>query len=314
MTRSRYALLQATRPWLVCLLALGLLMAPLEAAHGENAPDKSAQKRARDLFYEGVKLLDSGRYREACTKLEDSLLAFPGTGTRGKLAECYEKRGMLASAYELYREVERLARDVGDERAKVARERANMLEPKVPRLVIEPGTSASLPGFVVALDGKPLKRSSLGIALFVDPGRHEIIASAPGREPWRTTFQAMLGKSRSVQLPDLQPAKPETPGSKPGASSMTRKAGWALVGAGTIAAAIGLGFGAYALVNSDDFDTANTPATISTYTIAAGIVMATTGGALLLLDRRSRTRPRESAVITPVVTDEWAGIQVLRRF
>ena len=51
----------------------------------------AAEKEGRALFDEGVALGKQGRWAEACPKLAASLERFPGIGTRGKLAECYEK-------------------------------------------------------------------------------------------------------------------------------------------------------------------------------------------------------------------------------
>ena len=97
-----------------------------------HAQDAQAQAAGRALFNEGVALFNKGDFEAACPKFEASLKQFPGIGTRGKLAECYEKLGRYASAYQAYREVAQLATRSGDPaREQVASERAKSLEPKL---------------------------------------------------------------------------------------------------------------------------------------------------------------------------------------
>src|SRR5438105_15351955 len=74
----------------------------------------SAQAEGRVLFDEGARLLNEGKLDEACPKLEASLRRYAGLGTRGKLAECYEKSGRTASAWAMYEQVAALATKAGD--------------------------------------------------------------------------------------------------------------------------------------------------------------------------------------------------------
>ncbi|MEM9493226.1 MAG: hypothetical protein AAGC55_29015, partial [Myxococcota bacterium] len=189
------------------LICIGLLVALGGAAHGQptesqdTAGDSDAEVRARALFEEGLQLMEDGQHPAACARFKSSLLLFAGIGTRGKLAECYEEMGKLASAYELYVEIERLAREAGDPRARVAAERARELEQRVPRLTIQPGPVADVPGLEVQLDGRVLKPSSLGIALFVDPGERTVQVSAPEYKSWTRVVTALPVDEVVIELP-----------------------------------------------------------------------------------------------------------------
>ncbi len=68
----------------------------------------------------------------------------------------------------------------------------------------------------VSLDDQPLKTEALGIAFFVNPGTHTVLASADGFKPETRSFAVAEGKSETVSL-SLQPA-PEAQAATPGAA------------------------------------------------------------------------------------------------
>ena len=118
---------------LVSALALCVVLPALApAARAASPQDKAA---AQALFDEGMKQFKAGNFKEACPKFEASLARFEGLGTRGKLAECYEKVGKVASAWAAYREVAVYAKRAGDKRREqVAEDRAKQLERLVARI------------------------------------------------------------------------------------------------------------------------------------------------------------------------------------
>ncbi len=324
--------MKRSKPRRLMICALGVVLAWATPALAQTPPGQSDEAKARKLFNEGLELYELGRYKEACAKLEASLLAFPGTGTRGKLAECYEKRGMLASAHKLYREVERLAREKGDKRAAIAAERAEALEARVPRLVIEPGPSATLRGFRVALDGKNLEVSSLGIAIFVDPGNHAVAVSAPGHETWKTSVSSVLAKTSTVRIPGLRPA-PADRSAERAPSRGQRIAGWSLLGLAAAGVAVGSTSGILAWQTSSDrdeclgpnkiespqceelYDEANLQSTIANISFATAAAAAIVGVVLIWRNRGGDRADREQAVqLVPVVTEKSAAVQVMYRF
>ncbi len=185
-------------------LSLLIACAALSAVPTAYAQDAQRQAQGRALFDEGVALMNANRYAEACPKLEASLERFPGLGTRGKLAECYEKAGRLASAYKTYKDVARLAGGAGDTtRERVAGERARLIEPKLSYLTVTPPT-VEIPGLVVRRNGKPVEQ--LGTAEAVDSGLVQVEATAPGRKPFTAQVMLTAGQTSKLDLPALEPA------------------------------------------------------------------------------------------------------------
>ncbi|HEU4408893.1 MAG TPA: hypothetical protein VFS43_26765 [Polyangiaceae bacterium] len=160
------------------LLALSLL-APLPAAAQSSAAEKAA---AEALFDQGKKLMAEGKFADACPKFAESQRLDAGIGTMLYLSDCYEKLGRTASAWASFRDAESAARASGQgERARIARDRAAALEPKLSRLTVNVSPkTADLAGVTVKRDGTPLSNALWGSPLPVDPGPHSVEASAPG--------------------------------------------------------------------------------------------------------------------------------------
>jgi tetratricopeptide (TPR) repeat protein len=150
------------------------------------AASASAQDRmpaSRALFDLGRALMASGRYSEACPKLEESARLEPGMGTRFNLAYCWERIGRSASAWALYLDVAAEARAAGStEREQIARGLARDLEPRLAYLLVS--VNRSSPGLEIVRDGVPLGRAAWGVPTPVDPGLHVVQARAPGKQPW----------------------------------------------------------------------------------------------------------------------------------
>lgn len=186
-----------------------LLASAVAAPRHAHAQDAQTQAMGRALFNEGVTLFNKGDYEAACPKFEASLKHYPGLGTRGKLAECYEKLGRLASAWHTYREVAQLAMKSGDPaREQVATERAKALEPKLSYVTVVVPPASDVPGLVVKRSGKELERSKLGAAEAVDAGTVVFEISAPGRKPFATQLSVAPGQSAKLEVPQLETSAP----------------------------------------------------------------------------------------------------------
>src|SRR4051794_19141828 len=180
------------------------LIAIAMAASPALAQDAQAQAMGRTLFNEGVTLFNGGNFEAACPKFEASLKAYPGLGTRGKLAECYEKQGRYASAWAAYREVAQLAMRSGDPtREQVASARAKSLEPKLSYVTITLAPANDAPGLVIKRGAVELDRAKLGSAEPVDSGAVTIEVSAPGRKTFTTQLTAIQGQSSKFDIPPL---------------------------------------------------------------------------------------------------------------
>lgn len=179
------------------------------------APAISAQEVtgvAQTLFDEGKKLMKEEKYEQACPKLAESYKLQPFTGTLLNLATCNEKWGKTATAYAQFRDALSASKKEGNsERADYARAHITTLEPKVSHVTITAQTGADVSGVTLSLDGVSVSTAVLGASLPVDPGKHVISVSQPGKKTWTTEVE--IGKendTKSVTIPPLE-AEPEKP-------------------------------------------------------------------------------------------------------
>jgi len=156
-----------------------------------------AQEAAADaLFASARAAMAKADFERACEQFRASDKLDPALGTELNLADCEEKRGRLASAWELFRTVEeKLAPN--DERLAVAHGRARALQARVPRLTLTLA-AGSPPGSAVRDGTMELGAAAFGLALPMDPGPHELVVSAPGFAA--RTFSVQLAEAESRAL------------------------------------------------------------------------------------------------------------------
>jgi hypothetical protein len=249
--------------------ALGVITA-LAVAGPAYAQSEDGSAIAEQLHTQARNLATAGQWAEACTKLEDSLRYAPLVATRLELATCDEHIGKLAAAWRLYRETTVQAAQAGDTaRRDQAQSRAAAIEPRLARLVITPPATPPA-GLSVTSDGVALDPRTLGSTSVADPGRHEIVAAAPGFASVTRVVTLVAGRLDTVALPDLVAAAlpaPATVAATPGptgaaaASPMPAPApapsdaapssnrtyiGLAIAVAGVASSGVGLYFGAKA--------------------------------------------------------------------
>ncbi len=228
-------------------LSIALVLVLAAPAHADDLAT------AEVLFQQGRKLADAGEYQEACAKFEESLNYDRATGTLWHLANCLEETGAIASAWARFRELDAEARKTDEpKKAKAARERAERLEPRLPKLAISVPDAHRVEGLVVKRDGKRIGPGAWGTALPVDPGVHQVEASAPGYRTWtREAAVEAEGELLEIEVPALElvPAEPVGPigmsvddaigrGVTPAEPWYRDKVGWALAGSG-VALALG---------------------------------------------------------------------------
>jgi tetratricopeptide (TPR) repeat protein len=329
---------------------LGLAIVVSVMAGRAHAQSSDASALAEQLFNQARELAKDNRWAEACPKFEASLRVDPVLGTRLNLATCYERIGKTASAWGLYRESIELARKAGDiKRRDYAQQQADALEPRLPKLALS--APAHRPaGFVVTRDGTPIAAGALGVALYVDPGEHEVIASAPGFEAFTRTVTLVPGKAETLVIPSLKPVPGAELSRSPAKSAidgrvatteraapmspMRKYTAIGLGGAGVAAIGVGLLFGAKAsssfkeakalcsetlVCAPESYDQgkqltrdARASATASTVLVAAGGAAIVAGAVVVLT--RPRTRERAMARIVPVAHDRGAGLAITGRF
>lgn len=189
-------------------VTIGLLLRTIPAA-AEPAESKSASDA---LFYEGNTLMAEGRVADACTKFEQSLALVRRGGSLLNVALCQEAAGALAAAAPLFQEALEIAgRDGHPDRQEIARQHLDGLRPKLAWIVVTKTPADELPGLEISCDGALVPRERWGVPTAATPGKHVILASAPGRERFEASVTVGApGEIHVVQIPLLrEPAAPD---------------------------------------------------------------------------------------------------------
>lgn len=204
------------------ILALALLFLAVLAAPAARADE------ARNQFNEGMRLLAKGDYQGSCTAFEKSEAAGkPTMATRYQLGRCNEGREKYGKAYVAYQSAAALADKGGDpERATIARQRAQEVASKAPKIALVVPADRDVDGMRIRLDGEPVGREDWGRALPVAEGAHRVVVEAPKRTSATIQLNAPEGgEVAKIEIPKLAPAgtSPEpapsaTPSPAPGAA------------------------------------------------------------------------------------------------
>jgi TolA-binding protein len=198
--------------------------APLHAQ--STASDN--QTLAEVLFREGQKLVESGKYSEACPKFAESQRLDPGTGTLLNLALCHEKEGRTASAWTEFRQAAGEARTAGRrDRLKMAEDHIAKLEPQLSKVVIQLAPEVAKENPEVHFDSISISRAAWGVAIPADPGTHQVRVGTATKS-WKSTVEVPPRAALvTVTVPALNEdgaapvdAAPKTP-EKPPASAST---------------------------------------------------------------------------------------------
>ncbi len=290
-------------------------------------PSASDRAIAVTLFHDGKELAARGSTAEACAKFTESHRLDPKIGSLLHVATCHELEGRTTSAWLAFTEVAAMAaRAKQADREKLAHDKVRALEPVLSKLVVT--APAATPGLEVKLDGTIVGEGALGMAVPVDPGAHEITASAPSRKGWSRKLTVPRGPTTlSIAVPHLAdedappplaselvaPATtspPVAPVDIP--SSAPRMVGWALVATSAVSLGVGTVFGLRAASESSDakrvcpdqtcptgegvrlHDSAKTSALVSTVGFGVGIVAAVSGLYLILTSRSNPPASRSA--------------------
>ncbi|HEY1955000.1 MAG TPA: hypothetical protein VGH28_05295 [Polyangiaceae bacterium] len=319
-----------TRTWLG--LGLGAAMLCPSIARAAGADDKAA---AQALFDDGRKLMEQGKYAEACPKLESSERLDPGAGTLLNLAACYDKNGQTASAWVTYTDAATASQDRHPDWAARATARAKALFPGLSHLTVDVPNAPD--GLEVKRDGKVLESGSYGTAMPVDPGHHMIDATAPGKLPFHQEVDVGARGAQSNVTVKLDPAPVATvqhPEEHPTTGATTtepalrdtgrgngmRIAGLTVLGVGVAGVIVGGVFGGLAIGKKNDaagmclpdfskctsagkavVDDGLTFANVSTVAFIAGGVLAAVGLVVFLVAPSSKERVAVSIAPTGVI-------------
>jgi hypothetical protein len=184
---------------LLAALAACAWSAPARAQAGNAA-------LAESLFREGKRLSNERKFAEACPKFAESYKLDPGLGTLLNLAICHESEGKPATAWAEFSEASSRAKREGDsDRAQLADEHVRALEPKLSHVSITLSPGAAVPGLIIKFDSRELASAALGLPIAVDPGKHVVEASAPGKEASTQAFDTPSTATKlAVTVPVLK--------------------------------------------------------------------------------------------------------------
>jgi hypothetical protein len=268
-----------------------LLALPARAQGRDPATAEALFEAARSAF-------EAGHYAEACAKFAESQRLDPGAGTLINLAACREKENKLSLAWEAWQEALRLLRSDDDRRPEVER-RAKELDARLPRLVVVLAPDAPA-GCEVTRDGAALGSAVLGVPIPVDPGKHVIAVTAPGRTPAQFEIDLAEGKTERltvtpgapaakqapiVKKPTAPPTAPSTPAPKRpeadrGHGSTGKTVGYAIGGLGALGVVLGGVTGVLALGKKHTMDDDCVAQNGTHYCGQAGIAAANSGKTL----------------------------------
>lgn len=303
-----------------------LVLAQLATALPVLAQSPSDKALAQSLFDEGKKLMGEEKYAEACPKLAESQKLDPGGGTLLNLAVCHQKEGKTATAWAEFEEALSQAKKEGrPEREAFAREHIAELEPKLSRLTVTvTPAAASVPGLQLKLDGGALGKAAWGASLPVDPGKHTLEASAPGKKSWTGDVEVGAdADKKALEVPALEdaPAEPAktttattTSTTTDTGSSNQKTIGYIVGGAGVVALGVGAVFGIRAFSKwseredncpndvcnakaKEAGDSATTSANIANVGVGVGLVAIGVGAFLILT---SPSSPEKAAAKNPL--------------
>jgi hypothetical protein len=200
----------ANRPKLrrfgVALFFSGLL---LPSRAGAQVSDVT---RAEQLFDEARTLMKQGVYGQACARFEESHALNPGGGTILNLGICRRLEGRTATAHAILSEaLEQAKADGRSDRMATAQKHLALLTPVLSRITVR-ASADEAPNLVVEVDGNALTAPRGAWTVALDPGVHEVRASAQGYEPWsvRVTLSP-VADHLVVELPALKKAPEPTP-------------------------------------------------------------------------------------------------------
>jgi hypothetical protein len=327
----------------IAVVAMMVLFAQVAAA------GPTSQEKADALFKKGKTLLGQQQYADACAAFAESHKLDPAIGTVLNLALCFEGWGKVASAQKAYLEAEKLAAIKGDQkRASAARQRADALTPRIPKIVFTGLPDALPPDLTVAIDADQVGLDALRTGISVDPGPHVVHYSVEGA---KKTIKVEMAESTSKEVKlDLPEPKVET-GPDPGTGNGTgtgagigaelddppvkgrgrgrRITGLVVGGAGVVATGVGV---TLALMARSDYNSAysahcdetgcddvgykathdaRSKANVATIIVGVGAAAIATGVILYLTAPSGKpAAKREHVWIRPVVTDGGGAIVI----
>ncbi len=179
------------------------------------SPARADEATGLAAYQQAEQLAKQGKWAEACPLYDASYRADPQIGVLLHLADCHEQVGRTATAWAEFTDASELAHAKGDTRESYAKGRADALVPKLAHLRLTP-PAKPVPGLIVQRDTTDVT-ALIGTDMAIDPGDHELVATAPGRVDWHHPVKiGGAGSTATIAIPELavvavKPAPPTAP-------------------------------------------------------------------------------------------------------
>ncbi len=166
------------------LLLFALSLAAVTVAQTVHAqPTEEELKEARTQFHRAIELEQAGNWAGALRLFRDVSQIKMTPQVRFHIALCEENLGKLVAALGGYELALADADSVGGTFKEEVEENIDQLRYRIPKLTIERGEGAE--AAKIELDGIELGSSSIGVEVPVDPGPHQVFATAKGYEDFQ---------------------------------------------------------------------------------------------------------------------------------
>ena len=174
-------------------------VSPDEVPPEASPATEAARSAAADaLFESGHEAMSKGDYETACARFAESNRLDPAVGSLLNLAACEEKRGRLATSWQLFK---RVMSDLppGDDRYPIAQRRASALRPRVPHVTLKLASDAPKQT-TVTYGPMVFGQASFEVPLPFDPGEHKLVVGAPERESRSYTVVLSEGETEVLTV------------------------------------------------------------------------------------------------------------------
>jgi hypothetical protein len=210
------------------------------------AAAQPAAAQAQVLFDQGIKLLDTGNFGEACAAFDASDKLEPAISTLLNRADCREKNNQLASAWGLFLDAERQTRNATDAPTQqlhlVAIDHAAKLEPRLSRLTVNVSAGVKIDGLSVRRGGDLIEPGAWNHPLPIDGGSYTVTTTAPGHDTWTTVIEvAPEGDSKTIDVVALKLSPVVIPAHRANDDDRHSRHVWSFVAGGAGIAAIATG-------------------------------------------------------------------------
>lgn len=306
------------------LVVLAIVLSSVGVARADDIAKADA------LFEEAQQLKAQGKTAEACAKYDEALQHNRNAvGTLLNVALCNEEAGRYATAVKYYTQARDLAREhnLAEHRA-AAEEKLTVTTPLVARLAIAFAEKPAGMKLVIDEEVIPADKSD---DIVVDPGKHHVVVTAPGRVPFDTYVELDKSGAKAIAVPTLGYPVTVKKGRRTVGKILT------FSGAGLVATGIGLGLYARSKYNGQLGDTtmgkncsdedpprcnaegyritndALTFGTFGTIIGISGVAVLGVGAYLWFFDRTS-TSGEQNVAIVPTLAPDSATVSAIGRF